>query len=137
MLWDEGADGIAALQLFRGHFPIYFPEFGGFEPLFLYTQALALKLFGWSVFSFRVPAVWYGTLAVAATFLVTRKLFGWRVAWIGTFIAASGFWLVSLSRISHRGMALALMAALTMYWLVRWLRSEQPWLSASMCGLFL
>ena len=80
LTWDEGAEGLDAAALFHGRFPVFFPEHSGHEPALAYLHAAALKVLGWNVFALRIPNVFLTTLALAGTFVLARKLFGWRVA---------------------------------------------------------
>jgi hypothetical protein len=136
LTWDEGAEGLETIPLFHGRFPLFFPEHGGHEPLLIYLQAASLKLFGWSVFSLRLPTAAITTLALAATFLVSRRLFGARVAWLTTLLQAVALWQVAMSRMAIRPASLIVFAALAVYWLSRWLGEQRPWHSAALCGLF-
>jgi hypothetical protein len=149
LTWDEGAEGLEAVALFHGRFPVFFPEHGGHEPLLIYLQAASLKVFGWSPFALRLPTVFLTTLAVAATFLAARRLFGWRVAWLATLLQAVALWQVAMSRMGIRPAALVLFGALAVYWLATWLRPPSPsaagqgrgegsmrdWRAPLLCGL--
>jgi 4-amino-4-deoxy-L-arabinose transferase-like glycosyltransferase len=137
LTWDEGAEGLEAARLFHGEFPVFFPEHGGHEPLLIYAQAAALKLFGWSPFALRLPTAFLSTLALAATFLVARRLFGFHTAWIATLLQAAALWQVAMSRMAIRPESLAVFGALCVYWLVRWLRGDPSWRCPVLCGLFL
>ncbi len=136
LTWDEAAEGLEAARLFRGEFPIFFPEHGGHEPLLIYLQAASLRLFGWSAFSLRLPSVFLTTLALAASFLVARRLFDWQVACLATVLQATALWQVIMSRLAIRPAALILFGALAVYWLVQWLDSPEGWRPAVFCGLF-
>ncbi len=136
LTWDEGAEGLEAARLFHGQFALFFPEHGGHEPLLVYLQAASLKLFGWSAFSLRLPNVFLTTLALAASFLVARKLFGRHVAWLATLLQAVALWPLIMSRLAIRPAALILFGALAIYWLARWLRGQDARRSAALCGLF-
>ncbi|MFI5268140.1 MAG: ArnT family glycosyltransferase [Chloroflexota bacterium] len=101
-----------------------------------YAHAATLTLFGWSAFSMRLPNALFTTLAVAATFLLARRLFGWRVAWLAAFLEAVVFWQIAINRTATRSSMLVLFGILVVYWLDRWLKGERPWRSAALCGLF-
>jgi len=137
LTWDEGAEGLETLDLFRGHFPAFFPQHGGHEPLLIYLQAGALKVLGWSPFALRLPNAFLTTLALAASFTAARALFGWRVAWLATLLQAVALWQETESRMAIRPATLILFGALAVYWLVRWLRGQGGWRSAALCGVSL
>jgi 4-amino-4-deoxy-L-arabinose transferase-like glycosyltransferase len=120
----------------QGHPAIFFPNNSGHEPAMAYAHAATLKLFGWTAFSMRLPNAFFTTLAVAATFLLARRLFGWRVAWLAAFLEAVAFWQVAINRTATRSSMLILFGILVVYWLDRWLKGEHPWRSAALCGLF-
>lgn len=135
LTWDEGAEGLDAAQVLQGHPAVFFPANSGHEPAMAYAHALTLKLFGWSAFSMRLPNVFFSTLAVAATFLVARRLFGWRVAWLAAFLEGAVFWQVAINRTATRSSMVIVFGIAAVYWLDRWLRGQQPWRSAALCGL--
>ncbi|HLG74290.1 MAG TPA: glycosyltransferase family 39 protein [Chloroflexota bacterium] len=135
LLWDEGGSGLDVTPLFRGQWPIFFEGHSGHEPLLFYTQAASLKLLGWTPFALRLPAVFFTTLAVAASFAVVRKLFGLRVACLAALLMAVSEWQVSMGRLGRDNSALPLFGAITVFWLVVWLRDNGGWLAPALCGL--
>ena len=135
LTWDEGAEGLDAAQVLQGHFAVFFPNNSGHEPALAYAHAAALKLFGWSAFSMRLPNAFFTTLAVAATFLVARRLFGWRAAWLASFLEAVAFWQIAINRMATRPAMLVVFGVLVVYWLTNWLESRRSWQSAALCGI--
>ena len=136
LTWDEGAEGLDAAQVLQGHGAVFFPNNSGHEPAMAYAHAAALKLFGWTAFSMRLPNAFFTTLAVAATFLLARRLFGWRVAWLASFLEAVVFWQVAIDRMATRQAMLVVFGVLVVHWLASWLEGRRPWLSAALCGIF-
>lgn len=135
LTWDEAAEGLDATDVLSGRLAVFFPANSGHEPALAYLHAATLKLLGWSSFSMRLPNAFFTTLAVAATFLVARRLFGWRVAWLASFLQGVVFWQIAIGRFAARPAMLILFVSLTVYWLDRWLSREQPQRSAALCGL--
>src|SRR5581483_529803 len=93
-----------------------------------------LKLLGWTPFALRLPSAVVSTLALPATFALGRRLFGGRVALLAAFLMAISLWQVALGRLGETFSALPFFAALSGYWLVRWLQGRR-WRAAVLCGL--
>ena len=82
--------------------PLFFPANNGREPLYIYLLSLFVNGLGNHAFVLRLPAAMAGTVAVASTFVLGRRLLDERAALIGAGFVAVTFWSVSLSRISYR-----------------------------------
>lgn len=147
LTWDEGAEAQGAAAVLQGHLPLLSAGPAGqpaavtaqqihayTEPLLTYLQAGALEMLGWSPFAVRLPTAFLSTLALAATYLTARRLFGWRVAWLATLLQALALWQIVMSRMAIRPATLMLFSALTLYWMVRWLRDGGGSRSAAACG---
>ena len=100
--FDEGANGVDALRIGDGITPVFFAENNGREPLFIYLVYLFVGVLGNSIFALRLPAVFVGTMAVASTYMLGRKLLGEEQGLLGAGFLAVTFWVFSLSRISYR-----------------------------------
>jgi 4-amino-4-deoxy-L-arabinose transferase-like glycosyltransferase len=109
---DEAHNGLDALDILRGHFPLYFPANNGREPLFIYLIALAVGVLGKSPFALRLVAFFAGTLTVAATAAMGRALFSRRVGLLAAAVLAVTLWHVHLSRVGFRAVLLPLFIAL-------------------------
>ena len=133
---DEAANGIDALRVLAGHYPIFFTGNQGREPLAIYAQAVAIWLVGPTPLALRLPAVAFGILTVAATYATFRALFGERVGLLGSFFLAASFWHLELSRLGFRTASLPLFATLAVFWLWRGIRSER-WRDYALAGIFL
>ena len=77
---DEAYNGLDALKVLQGHFPLYFAANNGREPLFLYLIAASVGVLGRSPLAVRLPSFFVGFLTLAATYDLTRVLFNRRVA---------------------------------------------------------
>lgn len=153
---DEAANGIDAMGVLQGRWPIFFAKNNGREPLFIYLQALSIGLLGPNAYALRVPAAVCGALTVPAAYWMTREAFAktavparWVALWTALFLAFS-YWHVSLSRVGFRAIMLPLVAALAFGWFWRaWGRldcsesgeEEQdscrlPLLDLVLCGAF-
>lgn len=128
-LWfDAAVNGVDALHVLDGERPIFFEGNQGREPLFIYLIALSFWLFGPSPVSLKLASAVVGFLTVVATYLLVREMLGQRVALLTTFIAATAFWPMNLSRLGLRGVALPLFEAAAAYLLWRAARERRLWL---------
>ena len=117
--FDEAANGMDGLNVWKGQLHIFFPANNGREPLFIYLVAGAVRLFGNTALAVRLPAAMVGTLAIAATYALGRGLFrDWRGLMAAGLVAVT-FWTVALSRISYRANTLLLLFPL---WLLSFWR---------------
>jgi 4-amino-4-deoxy-L-arabinose transferase-like glycosyltransferase len=76
---DEAINGLDALGVLEGVWPIFFTANNGREPLFIYLVAASVGLFGRTALAVRLVSAVLGTLTVPATYLLGRALFGRRV----------------------------------------------------------
>ena len=112
---DEAYNGLDALDVLGGHFPLYFPANNGREPLFIYLVALAVGLLGKSPFALRLGSFFVGTLTIAATCALGRVLFSRRVGLLAAAVLAVTLWHVHLSRVGFRAVLLPLFIALAVW----------------------
>lgn len=133
--FDEGGEGIAALDVMHGVLRIWWPIGGGKEPLMAYLVQPLFWLLGATRLALRVYAATMGVVTVAATVWLARE----RVLassrdvqrWSGGDVAlpllaglglATAFWHVAYSRIGFRALAMPAVEALAIAWLWRALR---------------
>ncbi len=112
---DEAYHGLDALEVWRGHLPLYFRANNGREPIYIYLVALTLPLVGRSPLAVRLPAFPVGLLTVAATIALGRRLFSRRVGLLAGAVLAITLWHVHLSRVGFRAVLLPLFTALTLW----------------------
>ncbi|MBE2239731.1 MAG: glycosyltransferase family 39 protein [Caldilineaceae bacterium] len=134
MHFDEGANGVDALRVWQGVTPLFFPANNGREPLYIYLTSLFVGVLGNNTLALRLPAAFAGTVAVATTFALGRRLLDERVALIGAGFIAVTFWTVSLSRIAYRAnLFLALFPIwLLLFWRCRNRTDLRPYLLAGL-----
>lgn len=132
--FDEGANGTDALRVWQGVTPLFFPENNGREPLYIYLASLFVGVLGNNVLALRLPAAFAGTVAVASTFALGRRLLNERAALIGAGFVAVTFWTVALSRISYRAnLFLALFPLwLLLFWRCRNRTDLRPYVLAGL-----
>ena len=109
MTHDEAAFGAEAEQVLAGGWPIYFSLGYGHEPAYAYAVALGFLALGHTLFAMRVTSAICGLLVVIGTYLVGRRLFGFRVAAISAAWMAVAFWPLSLSRQALRAITLPML----------------------------
>lgn len=112
--WDEASIGYNAYSISRdgkdewGDFlPLHFRAFGEFKlPVYLYTTALFVKIFGLNEFSVRAPAVLFSLGVVILTFFLARKLTSKNSVglWASFFISISP-WFFIFSRTGYEATA--------------------------------
>jgi len=129
---DEAFNGLDALQVLQGHFPLYFVANNGREPLFLYLIAASVGVLGRSPLAVRLPAFFVGFLTLAATYDLARVLFNRRVARWTLAVLAVTLWHVHLSRMGFRAVLLPLFTALFLAQAARGVRTGRAryWLAA-------
>ncbi len=88
-----------------------------------YVVAGAFALWGDNVFAMRLPFALIGTLMVPAFYLLARTFFAFPVAALATALVAFSRWHLTFSRISMVPVATPLLAALSVFCLVRGYRS--------------
>jgi 4-amino-4-deoxy-L-arabinose transferase-like glycosyltransferase len=100
---DEVIETTVHAQLvLDGHYPLYFIQAEGHEPIYHYLSAGWIALVGSSLFSVRLVSAFFGLLAVAAAYRLTRQLFGARTALLVAILLAVSFWALIYSRTKIR-----------------------------------
>ncbi len=140
--YDEAANVVLTRQIASGDYrPVFIRAYTGKEVLFFYVGAFWVWATGGAPWGLRLNAAMFGVLTVAATYAVTRALFGTdrRARWIALLAAgwmAVAFPHVLLSRYGFRAIAQPLLQALTVTALWHGLRTgKRRWFAAG--GAFL
>ncbi len=110
---DEAFNGLDALRILAGDYPVYFTANNGREPLFIYLASVSIARLGRTVAAVRLPAALLGTLTIPATALLGRTLFSKRVGILSSALVAITFWPLHLSRIAFRAVGLPFFLALS------------------------
>ncbi len=124
---DEASNGYNAYSILltgkdeHGTFmPLYFRAFGEYKnPVFIYSAVPFIGIFGLSVFSVRLVSAFYGALTIFAAFLLTKKLFGKKHAFIVSFLLAISPWHLIASRIGFELITLPFYFILGIYFLLK------------------
>lgn len=129
---DEAFNGLDALNVLQGNFPLYFAANNGREPLFLYLIAASVGVLGRSPLAVRLPSFFVGFLTLAATYDLARVLFNRRVGRWALAVLAVTFWHVHLSRMGFRAVLLPLFTALFLAQMVRGVKTGRlrHWIAA-------
>jgi len=136
--FDEGGEGVAALDVTHGVLRLWWPIGGGKEPLMAYLVQPLFWLLGATRLALRVYAASMGVLAVAGTVWLASE---WVVAsssdkqrfsagdvalpLLAGLGLATAFWHVAYSRIGFRALAMPAVEALAIAWLWRALRAAE------------
>ncbi len=159
--FDEAAYGLIADTIRHGNLGVFYSEFTGREPIYMYLVAFYQLFFGSTVFGERLPAAFIGVGIVAATFFAFRNIFAARthpdtiprdptkeggeiskearrIAWLATLAVAFSFWNLHLSREGYRVNLVPLLGALSFgtVWRAYRLRTTSSIILAGVvCGL--
>ncbi|MBX4211295.1 MAG: glycosyltransferase family 39 protein, partial [Candidatus Yanofskybacteria bacterium] len=110
---DEAMNGNNAIQaLETNDFKVFYPENNGREGLFIFLQAISIKIFGNTSWALRGVSALFGTLTVIGLYFLVRLLFNRYLAAAASFLLAVSFWHVNFSRIGFR----AIMAPFFIVW---------------------
>ena len=91
----------------------------GYAPLWIWLQALPVKLLGPTTLSLRLWPALIGAAAVVMTWLWARDWFNRRVAWVAGFVVAVTPWAVTMSRNGLPVVLMLLLVPLTL-WVAGW-----------------
>lgn len=95
---DEASVGLQALQLADKAWLPGLTAANDYAPLWIWLQAISVKLFGPEVWALRLWPALLSIAAVVFTWLWAREWFDRRVAWIAGFTVAILPWAITLSR---------------------------------------
>ncbi|MBK8985664.1 MAG: glycosyltransferase family 39 protein [Chloroflexi bacterium] len=125
---DEAYNGLDALTVLDGRYPLFFPANNGREPAYIYLTAAAIALVGRTVTAVRLGAAVVGSLATLAVYLLGREWFGQRVGLLSAWLWAVTVWSVHLGRVGLRVSLLAPLLALAFWLGTLAYRRQQAWL---------
>lgn len=122
---DEANHGREALEILDGVFLFYFPLNYGSEPLYSYTVAGFMLLFGKSLFAMRLVNVVFGLGAMGIAYLWAKKAFDRRTALIAAAVTAVSFWPLASSREALRAGMLPFFMAAAVWFFWHFITREQ------------
>lgn len=144
--YDESGNFIFAQEISTGQTrPVFIRAYAGREAVFYWLAAASMRLFGHSLFAFRLAAASCGVGTVLFAYALAREMFRDEPAlerrWIPLIAAALiavSYWNVHVSRYGFRVNAMTLFVAAMMTFLWRGLR-RHSWLdlavAGTLCGL--
>ena len=135
---DEAAHLHDAQRIADGYRPLYLTTAYGREPLFDYLTAPLVATMGMTRWTGRLAAAFWGTLLLALTYALTRRVFDRDTALIALVLMAFSFWPLATSRQILRSicMPVLLTAALTCFWRALYPR-EGRWVKGYVLAGFL
>lgn len=114
LYWDEASIGYNAYSISQNlkdewgdSVPLHFRAFGEFKlPVYIYSVAVATKIFGYNEFSVRIPAVLYSLFSIIVAGLMAYKIFKdqWLSLFIGFLLTISP-WFFIFSRTGYEATA--------------------------------
>ncbi len=115
---DEANHGREAMGILDGVYLYFFPLNYGSEPLYSYTAAASMVLFGRNVLALRLVNVVFGVAAIAMTYAWGARRLGKPVALLGAALMAVSFWPLASSREALRAGMLPffMVLAVWFYW---------------------
>ena len=136
--YDEAINGLDALSIGRGHWPIFFAtEMHPREPAYMYSLAGFFALFGHSVAKARIVSALWGVATVALFYPVAKRLLG-GAGWglVATFALSVFRWHVHFSRTVFRTLLAPFFLLGGVWFFLRW-RERQRSVDALLCGAML
>ena len=111
--WDEASIGYNAYSISTdlrdewGDFlPVHFRAFGEFKlPVYIYSTAVAVKIFGLNAFAVRFPAVLFSLGSVVLVYLIVRRLFDSNIGLLALFYLTFSPWFFIFSRTGYEATA--------------------------------
>jgi hypothetical protein len=127
--FDEAAYGLLAEGVRTGHLRVFFSEFNGREPIYVYLVALAQQFLGDTILAERLPAALAGTATIATTYYAIRAIFAGqpnarRLAWLAALAVGVSFWSLHVSRQGERAGLVPLVSALAVG--ATWQAAQRP-----------
>jgi 4-amino-4-deoxy-L-arabinose transferase-like glycosyltransferase len=122
---DEANHGREALGILDGVYLFYFPLNYGSEPLYSYTAALSMWLFGEGLFALRLVNVVFGLAAVLMTYLWAAQAFDRKTAVLSAALIAVSFWPLASSREALRAGMLPFFTTAAVYFFWRILQTAK------------
>jgi hypothetical protein len=102
---DEAWNGIDAVDTLEQGWRVFYPNNFGREPFCIWLTAFSIKFLGHTPAAIRLPALLMGVLTLPACYLLTRELFGRRIALWALATMAFTIWPIHLSRIGFRAIS--------------------------------
>ena len=127
---DEGTWGVHGLAMLEGGRLAnpFATRWFDFPSMSFLAWGLSMVAFGKTVAGLRTLSVLLGTATVLTTFLLARELWGRRIAWLAAAFLTFGHFHMHYSRLAVNNIADPLFITLTLWLLIRGLRSGERFL---------
>ncbi|MFO3797005.1 MAG: ArnT family glycosyltransferase, partial [Anaerolineales bacterium] len=122
---DHAEKILDVYDITQGHWSIFFPRNTGREGLQMYWTVLIAKLFGGglSFFSLKLGTALLGIFTLPYLYLLGKEIGNPRIGLLAMFLGGIAFWPNIISRIGLRFPLYPLFTVITLYYLLRGLRS--------------
>jgi hypothetical protein len=123
---DEGTQGMAALALLGP--PLANPFATGWfsvPTMSFFAYGISIRVFGDTIAGLRALSALAGTVTILTTFLLTKELWGRRVAWLAAIVLTSSHFHIHFSRLGSNQIFDGLFITLFLWLFVRALRSRR------------
>lgn len=125
---DEAVNGIDAMNAWKhNQWQWFYEANNGREGLMMNLNAILFEFMGVSLLALKLPNIIFGTLTVLGIFLLTKEMFGRRMALIAAFLISVAFWSLVFSRMAFRANMLPFVLAFSFYFLWKGIRTHGYW----------
>lgn len=124
---DEGIVGVQALKVLSGNLNNMFQTFGGYGTLHFFLMSIPVNFLGRTLLAIRFDTALYGWLSLPLIYLLSRKMFNYKVALVSTALLAAAHLAIQFSRVSPTASSLdPLLSTLSFLLLYQALHSRRP-----------
>lgn len=120
---DEAANGLDVNSILKGDVHPFYERGNGREALFFYVIAAVVALFGRGPWQHHIVSASFGIAEVYVAYLLTKRLFGKKMALLSAFFMATCSYAVTVSRTAFRANTIPLFTGLTLYFFVKFFQS--------------
>jgi 4-amino-4-deoxy-L-arabinose transferase-like glycosyltransferase len=124
---DEAINGMDALRILTGEFPVFFPRSGGREAGYMYPVALSVAVLGRGPVAVRLVSAIMGTAIVPATYLLGRALYDRRMGALAATVIAIMVVPIHLSRMGFRVVSVPFVISWFLWAFVRAWQTRRGW----------
>ncbi len=117
--FDEAVYGLMALDIYHGHFSVFFSAYTGREPLYMYVMAAVFRLVGIGSVGIRLTSALIGIATIPLAFLLFREMFSQRMGIIAAALIAFSYWHLTVSRNGYPNILIPPLESLALYFLWR------------------
>ncbi len=135
---DEAANGLDINSILNGKLQPFYERGNGREALFFYLLTPAVAILGRTPLAHHLVSATMGVLVVLLTYLLIRRWFNARLAFVAAFLTAVSGWYITLSRTAFRANTAPLFTLLFFYFATRVAQAKsrlEYWTCAVFSGL--